>query len=682
MRRLLSLGLGPLLAGAALQGAHAAELPQPAAFARVPGINAAGFDAGVRPQDDFFHYVNGAWIRKTEIPADFPMYGSFLQLFEESEAAQRDILAGFAARKDLAPGSLEQKLGDYYASFLDEAGSEARGRQPIQERLARLRAIGDKAGLVRAMGELWRIGVPVPVNPYVEADYDDATRYLLFVGQSGLTLPDRDYYLLEGDKFEALRKGYPAYVDKLLGLAGWASAPGAGQRLLELETRLARAQWPVADTQDISKIANKRALADLPGVSSRLPWNALLEGAGVSGLEHLNLDEPPYLAALGEALDEVPLDTWKDYLAFRLVDDAAPHLPKAFVEASFDYKRHISGLRALPERWKRGVRQVNAAMGEGLGKFYVQARFPVESKRRMEQLVANIMDAMRDGIDGLDWMSEATKAAARVKLSKFKPYIGHPDKWRDYSSLEVRRGDDLGNYWRASAFESDRQKAKLGKPVDRDEWTLSPQDVNAYYSPPRNKIVFPAAILQPPFFDPKADDAVNYGAIGAVIGHEISHGFDDEGRKYDGDGNVRDWWTEADNKAFLARADALVKQYDAFKPLPDLHVNGELTLGENIGDLSGLTIALAAYHRSLGGKPAPVVGGLTGEQRFFIGFAQIWRSKMSDEFLRVVVVSNEHSPDQYRVNGVVANMPEFYAAFGVKPGDKHYLPPDERVKIW
>jgi predicted metalloendopeptidase len=388
------------------------------------------------------------------------------------------------------------------------------------------------------------------------------------------------------------------------------------------------------------------------------------------------------MTALGEALDELPLDTWKDYLAFRVVDDAAPHLSSAFVQASFEYKRQISGTRSLPDRWKRAVRWTNAALGEGLGRFYVERHFPSESKRRMERMVANMLDAMREGIDGLDWMSEATRAAARGKLAKFKPYIGHPDRWRDYSGLSVRRDDPLGNYWRANAFEQERQRAKLGKPVDRDEWTMNPQEVNAYYSPPRNKIVFPAAILQPPFFDPAADDAINYGAIGAVIGHEISHGFDDDGRKYDGDGNVRDWWTEADNQAFTARAQALVEQYDAFKPLPDLHLNGELTLGENIGDLSGLTIALAAYRRSLGGKPAPVIGGLSGEQRFFIGFAQIWRTKLREEFLRMLVVSDEHAPGRYRVNGVVANMPEFYAAFGVKPGDRHYLPPERRVKIW
>jgi endothelin-converting enzyme len=573
-------------------------------------------------------------------------------------------------------------LGDYYAGFLDEPRIEALGAGPLRERLAAIQAIRDKAAVVRAMAELWRIGVPVPVIAYVEADYDDATRNLLYIGQSGLTLPDRDYYLLAGEKFEALRRGLPSYVESLLALAGLEPASGRGQRVLELETRLATHQWPLADTQDISKIANRYGTADLGKRASHFPWASFLESAGLAGVASVNLDEPSYMTALGEALDELPLDTWKDYLAFRVVDDAAPHLSSAFVQASFEYKRQISGTRSLPDRWKRAVRWTNAALGEGLGRFYVERHFPSESKRRMERMVANMLDAMREGIDGLDWMSEATRAAARGKLAKFKPYIGHPDRWRDYSGLSVRRDDPLGNYWRANAFEQERQRAKLGKPVDRDEWTMNPQEVNAYYSPPRNKIVFPAAILQPPFFDPAADDAINYGAIGAVIGHEISHGFDDDGRKYDGDGNVRDWWTEADNQAFTARAQALVEQYDAFKPLPDLHLNGELTLGENIGDLSGLTIALAAYRRSLGGKPAPVIGGLSGEQRFFIGFAQIWRTKLREEFLRMLVVSDEHAPGRYRVNGVVANMPEFYAAFGVKPGDRHYLPPERRVKIW
>ena len=648
----------------------------------VPGIDRKGFDSSVRPQDDFFLYVNGGWIKSTEIPPDRSSYGSFTQLVEASEAGQRELLEGFAGRTDVAAGSLERKLGDYYAAFMDEARIESLGPSPLRDRLAAIQAVQDKAGLVRTMAELWRLGVTVPVNAYVDADHADATRYLVYVGQSGLTLPDRDYYLLPGEKFEALRKELPSYVEALLGLAGLPPAAGRGQRVLELETRLATHQWPLADSQDISKIANKYKTTVLSTVSQRLPWTAFIESAGFKDLAALNLDEPSYLTAFGVALDELPLDTWKDYLAFRVVDDAAPRLSNAFVQTAFEYKRQISGQRALPERWKRAVRSTNDAMGEGLGRFYVERHFPPESKQRMERMVANVLEAMREGIDRLDWMSDATKVAAHVKLAKFKPYIGHPEKWRDYSSLSVRPDDPLGNYWRANAFEQERQIAKLGKPVDRDEWTMTPQTVNAYYSPPRNKIVFPAAILQPPFFDPAADDAVNYGAIGAVIGHEISHGFDDDGRKYDGDGNVRDWWTESDNKAFVMRAQALVKQYGGFKPLPDLNLNGELTLGENIGDLSGLTIALAAYHRSLGGQPAPVIGDLSGDQRFFIGFAQIWRTKQREEFLRMQVVSNEHAPGQYRVNGVVANMPEFYDAFGVKPGDRHYLPPEERVKIW
>jgi predicted metalloendopeptidase len=669
MKRILIAGLGLLLAGGTLRAEG------------TKGIDAASFDSSVRPQDDFFNYVNGAWIKGTEIPADFPMYGSFVELLERSEAAQRRILEELAAG-GTAPGTLERKLGDYYAGFMDAPVIEASGGRPLAARLDALGRVTDRKALVRQMGELWRLGVPGPWNAYVEADYDDARRHLLYLGQSGLTLPDRDYYLRGGEKFEALRAGLPAYAEKLLALAGWKGAAGSGARILELETRLARAQWPVADTQDVTKTSNRFAVEDLGRVSRRIPWTAFLEGAQLPPPTHLNVDEPSYLAAVGDALGDAPLHVWKDYLAFRLVDDSVPHLSRAFVEAGFDYKRRIGGQRALPERWKRGVRQVNAALGEGLGRFYVERHFPKAARERMEVLVANVTAAMHEGIGRLEWMSEATKAAARAKLAKFKPYIGHPTAWRDYAALEVRRGDHLGNYWRAAAFEQDRQAAKLGRAVDRDEWTMNPQEVNAYYNPSRNKIVFPAAILQPPFFDPEADDAVNYGAIGAVIGHEISHGFDDEGRKFDGDGNVRDWWTDADNQAFLARTKVLVEQYGAFRPLPDLNLNGELTLGENIGDLSGLTIALAAYRRSLDGKPAPVIGGLTGEQRFFVGFARIWRSKMREEFLRVIVVSNEHAPGAYRVNGVVANMPEFYEAFGVKPGDGHYLPPERRVKIW
>jgi predicted metalloendopeptidase len=648
----------------------------------VPGIDSGGFDRETRPQDDLFGYVNGGWLRKTEIPADRSSTGNAVLLTERSEQAQRAILDELAARTDLRAGSVERRLGDFHASFMDAQRIEALGAAPIRERVSAIRSVRDKTELVRAMAGLSRVGVAVPLEAYVHADYADSTRHLLYLGQGGLTLPGRDYYLREGEKFEALRRALPGYVEKLLAMAGLPPSDGRGALVLELETRLARGQWPVADVQDISKTANKYAVADLAKASARMPWPVFLDASGLSKVATLNLDQPSYVTALGEALDEVALETWKDYLAFRLADDAAPHLSQAFVDTCFAFRKNISGQQAIPERWKRGVRLTSDAMGEDLGRLYVQRHFPPASKQRMETLVANLLAAMRAGIGRLEWMSEATKTAARVKLDHFKPYIGHPERWRDYSKLEVRRGDHVGNYWRANAFERERQIAKLGTPVDRDEWTMSPQTVNAYYNPSLNKIVFPAAILQPPLFDPAADDAINYGAIGAVIGHEISHGFDDEGRKYDAEGNVRDWWREEDSRAFLARARQLVEQYDAFKPLPDLNVNGEMTLGENIADLSGLAIALQAYRRSLGGQPAPVIGGLSGERRFFIGFAQIWRSKLRDEYMRMIVVSDEHAPGQYRVNGVVANMPEFYEAFDVKPGDRHYLSPERRVKIW
>jgi predicted metalloendopeptidase len=679
MKRTLLVVLGLMLAVPARS--ETAGPGAPAAGA-VPGIDFAGFDRAVRPQDDFFQYVNGGWLKSTEIPGDLPMYDSFLVLFERSEAAQRVLLDGLASRKDLSPGSIERKLADYYASFMDEGRIESLGAKPLAPRVAAIRAIRDKGGLVSMMADLACIGVSVPIGPAVEPDYADSNRYLLRLGQSGLTLPDRDYYLLPGAKFEALREGYPAFAEGLLRLSGLTPSPGRGRALLDLETRLARGQWPVADVQNISKTANKYATVDLGKVSERVPWTVFLEGTGVGDVATVNVDEPSYVTAFGEALDEVSLDTWKDYLVFQLAQDAAPHLSRAFVDANFEYGRRISGLKEQAERWKRGVRSVNGAMGEALGQLYVREHFPPESKRRMEELVSNLLEAMRADIGRLDWMTDETKEAARAKLAKFKARIGHPDKWRDYSRLEVRREDHIGNYWRANQFEHERQIAKLGKPVDHDEWELTPQTVNAYYSPPHNQIVFPAAILQPPFFDPAADEAVNYGAIGAVIGHEISHGFDDEGRKYDGDGNLRDWWQEADSKAFLERTRVLVEQYGAFQPLPDLHVNGELTLGENIGDLSGLAIAWSAYHRSLEGRTAPVLGGLTGDQRFFIGFAQIWRGKLREEFMRQIVVSDEHSPNPFRVNGVLANMPEFYQAFGVKPGDGLYLPEEKRVKIW
>ncbi|MEZ5331455.1 MAG: M13 family metallopeptidase [Thermoanaerobaculia bacterium] len=648
------------------------------------GIEPSGMDPSVRPQDDFFRWVNGGWIEATKIPADRSSYGSAHQLIEASEAAQKEILDELAAG-DAAEGTLERKLGDYWVSYLDETTIETRGLEPLAGDLARLAALDDAGSLLAELARLERLGVSGPFGVYIDADYDDSTRYLLRFAQAGLSLPDRDYYLSDEAEYTALREALVAYASTLLELAGRpvAEARTAAATILDLETRLARAQWSAADAQDITKTANRFTPAALGELAPGLPWGRYLEGIGTPGVAVVNVDEPSYLTAAAEALADVPLPVWRDYLSYRLLDAFAPHLPAAFVEASFVFHgEKVSGLEELPARWKRGVRHIDDAMGEGLGKLYVARHFPPEAKRRMDELVANLLAAMAAGIDDLDWMSAATKEQARRKLATIRPYIGYPDRWRDYSALEIRRGDHLGNVRRATEFEHDRQARRIDEPVDRDEWGLTPQTVNAYYSPTRTKIVFPAAILQPPFFDLEADDAVNYGAIGAVIGHEISHGFDDSGRRYDEAGNLRDWWTPADAAAFEERSARLVAQYDAFEPLPGLHVNGRLTLGENIADLAGLTVALAAYRRSLGGEPGPVIDGYTALQRFFIGFGQIWRSKMRDEYLRMIVVSDEHSPGRYRVDGVLPNMPDFLAAFEVEPGDGMYRPAAERTKIW
>jgi predicted metalloendopeptidase len=647
------------------------------------GVSLADADTTVRPQDDFFQYVNGGWIRKTEIPADLPVTGSFVELFQSSERQRHAILEELAVNHDLGPGTPGRKLGDFYASFMDSARIESAGAAPLADEIGRIQAIQSKDELLAAFGRNGRLGLPSPIAVRVDGDFQDARQSLLYLNQAGIGLPNRDYFLRDDPKLAEVRKAYAGYMERLFDLAGIPGGAAKARGIVALETRLARAQWPLADAQDVSKTSNKYAVADLGKVSKRIAWDQYFEGAGMTRPEHVNVSEPSYFTGMADLIDDVDLQTWKDYATFKLINASAPLLSTPFVDAAFDFNgRVLAGLKAQPERWKRGTRMVEGGMGMALGRIYVDRHFPPAAKQRVDLLVTNVLAAMKESIDSLAWMGAETRGRAQEKLAKFKPYIGYPDKWIDYATLEIRRDDPVGNVRRANAFEFQRQINKLGKPVDRDEWGMTPQTVNAYYDPPLNKIVFPAAILQPPFFDMGADDAVNYGAIGAVIGHEVSHGFDDDGRKYDGDGNLKDWWTKDDDQAFTKRADQLVAQYDAFTPLEGLHVNGQLTLGENIGDLSGLSIAYRAYHKSLGGKPAPVIDGLTGDQRFFMGFAQIWRNKMRDEYMRLVVLSNEHSPGKYRVNGVLANMPEFYGTFGVKPGDGLYLAPERRVKIW
>ncbi len=649
----------------------------------VSGVDRAGFDETVRPQDDFNEYVNGSWIRNAEIPGDQLTWGSFAILNDESEKNQRAIIEEISQKTDLARGTDEQRVGDFYASYMNTDRLEELGAAPVTADLKRILDAPSVDELVRLTAELRVKGIDSPLTVAIFPDLGNSTRYAVYLFQSGLTLPDRDFYLKDGDKFEALRAALPGYAAKLFELASVDDAEARGRAVLDVEKRLAEPQWPAEETRDVQKAYNVYPRAKLATATSRIPWDDYLKSSRLDAVEEVILAQPSYVTAVGKLLDEIPLGEWKSYSAFRLLDAAAPYLSDAFVQANFDFTgRKLSGLKELPPRWKRGVRNVNGSMGEAVGKLYVARHFPPEAKARMESLVQNLIATYGEAIEALPWMTAETKARAQEKRNKFTYKIGYPDKWRDYSKLDIARDDLAGNVARANAFEYQRNVDKLGGPIDRSEWQMTPQTVNAYYDPTKNEIVFPAAILQPPFFAMKADDAVNYGAIGVVIGHEMGHAFDDQGRRFDGDGNLHDWWSEYDASAYTESASTLVQQFDAFEALPDLHVNGKLTLGENIGDLTGITIAYRAYTESLEGKPAPVIDGLDGAKRFFIGYAQIWRAKYRDEAMRQLILSNPHAPPQFRVNGPLRNSPEFYQAFDVKEGDGMWLDPERRVKIW
>jgi predicted metalloendopeptidase len=646
------------------------------------GIETSGFDTSIRPQDDFFRYVNGGWIAKTEIPADKSNYGSFTVLADNAERDLRAIIEEAAADKTHPKGSDAQKIGDMYASFMDSARIEKLGARPLKPEFRRIDAIRDRAGLVRYLGYAQRVNYNVPLGFFVNQDAKDTTRYVSSWNQGGLGLPDRDYYLKTDEKFVGYRNAYVKYVERVLSLAGLKNAHESAAMILKLETRLAEAQWSREENRDPVKTYNRYLVADASKLMPGFDWATFLDALHAR-TDAVVIQQPTYFSALSKILDDTPLADWKLYLKFHAIDAMAPNLSDAFVEANFDmYSKTLRGIQEIRPRWKRGVAQVENGMGEMAGKLYVERHFKPEAKARMDELVKNILGAMDEGIDHLEWMGPETKKRAHEKLAKYTVKIGYPDKWRDYTKLEIRAGDHFGNYMRAVEFENNRQLAKLGAPIDRTEWGMTPQTVNAYYNPVANEIVFPAAILQPPFFNVEADDAANYGGIGAVIGHEISHGFDDEGRQFDGDGLLKNWWTDEDNKEFNKRADRLVAEYEGFSPVPGHHLNGRLTLGENIGDLSGMAIAYAAYQRSLGGAPAPVIDGLTGDQRFYLGFAQIWQRKYRDADLIQRISTDPHSPAEFRVNGIVSNLEPFYRAFDLKPGDKMYRAPEERVKIW
>ncbi|MGZ5214643.1 MAG: M13 family metallopeptidase [Caldimonas sp.] len=670
---LLSLGLAAL-------PVTAAEVDAPALAA---GIDRAGGDPAVRAQDDFFRNVNGAWLRTTTIAPDKAYAGSFDTIHDRIQVALRDLVESAARSRDSADS---RRIGDLYESFMDEVAVEKSGLAPLFDELAAIDAVTTPGQLAAAIGRLTRIGVDVPVDFDIDQDARDARRYVPEVVQSGLGLPDRDYYLVTDDaRFKEAREAYTAYLRRLLELSGQGGdAAATAPAIVAFETALARGQWTKVESRDPVKRYNRVDIAALAPLCPGFDWMGWLSNTGLAGrIGDLIVAQPSYLIALSAQLTATPLPVWKAYLRTRLLQSYAPYLGKAFVDARFDFVgKTLSGATENRPRGKRGVALVEASEGELLGKLYVAKYFSADAKARMEGLVANLLAAYKESIESIDWMGPATKKEAQAKLATFAPKIGYPKQWRDYGTLVIRRDDLAGNVKRARAFEYQRNLDKLGKPVDRDEWFINPQTVNAYYNPALNEIVFPASVLQPPFFDPKADDAVNYGAIGAIIGHEISHGFDDSGSQYDGIGNLRLWWTAEDRERFEARTKILVSQYSAFSPLPGYTVNGELTLGENIADNSGLEIAYKAYRRSLGGKPAPVIDGLTGDQRFFCGFAQAFRGKARDAAMLAQIKSDPHSPDEFRVNGAVRNHDAFYSTFGVKPGDKMYLPPEQRVSIW
>ncbi|MBC7984563.1 MAG: M13 family metallopeptidase [Candidatus Obscuribacterales bacterium] len=655
----------------------------PAATALSSGVRTQNFDTKQRLQDDLYRHVNGQWLAATEIPADKSNYGVFSALSDKAEQDLRAIVEQAAGQQD-ATGD-QQKIGAFYASFLDEAKIEELGIKPLESELKRIDAIRTPRDLAVAIGRLQRIGVGQPFAYFVGIDEKNSSTYISYVYQNGLGMPDRDYYLSEDAKMQAIRDKYRAYLGDLLVAAGSSErdAKAAAERIAKLETQLAKAQWTRVENRDANKTYNKHTIAEAQKLTPAFDWRAFLEGAASPKVDAVVISQPSFFKAFDLAVQQVPLAQWREYLRYKVIDSYAMYLPSRIVNIDFEFGgRVLSGTAELRPRWKRGVQAVENSVGDMLGRVYVERHFSEDAKQRVQALVTNLQKAYAAGIDQLEWMSAATKQQAHAKLAKFTPKIGYPDKWKDWSALEVRRDDLIGNVMRAAQIEYDREVAKIGGPVDRTEWHMNPQTVNAYYNPPANEIVFPAAILQPPFFDVNADDAVNYGGIGAVIGHEISHGFDDQGRHYDGDGNLKSWWTDADDREFRKRADALVKQFSAYTPLPEAHINGELTLGENIADLAGVAMAYRAYKLSLADNPAQVLDGYTGEQRFFIGYAQVWARKYRDDELRKRLLTDSHSPSEYRVNGIVVNQPAFAEAFALKEGDKLFVPPERRVKIW
>ncbi|GAY18798.1 M13 family metallopeptidase [Mycobacterium sp. shizuoka-1] len=652
------------------------------------GIDLAHVQAEVRPQDDLFGHVNGRWLSEYTIPGDRATDGAFRTLYDRAEEQVRELIIE-ASKSGAAANTDEQRIGDLYASFLDAEAVQRRGVQPLLDELTLIDTAADPTALAAAIGALQRSGVGGGVGLYIDTDSKDSSRYLLHVTQSGLGLPDESYY--RDDQHASILGAYPGHIAAMFALVLGGTAEDYTERaarIVALETKLAAAHWDVVKRRDADLTYNLRRFADLPTEAPGFDWAGWIAGQGATpdAVAELVVRQPDYLTAFAELWSSHDFADWQDWARWRLINARAAYLTDAVVEANFDfYGRTLSGTEQIRDRWKRAVSLVESLMGDAVGRLYVERHFPPDAKARMDVLVDNLREAYRVSINDLEWMTPATRGRALAKLDKFTAKIGYPKKWRDYSTLVIDRDDLYGNVIRGAEVAHDRELAKLGGPVDRDEWFMTPQTVNAYYNPGMNEIVFPAAILQPPFFDAEADDAANYGGIGAVIGHEIGHGFDDQGAKYDGDGNLVDWWTDEDRAEFGARTKALIEQYEEFVPRglePSHHVNGAFTVGENIGDLGGLSIALLAYELSLGGRQAPVIDGLTGRQRVFFGWAQVWRTKSREAEAIRRLATDPHSPPEFRCNGVIRNMDAFYDAFEVSEADELYLEPERRVRIW
>ncbi|WP_157105567.1 M13 family metallopeptidase [Sphingomonas sp. TDK1] len=643
------------------------------------GVDLTAQKTGVKPGDDFWAFANGGWDTRTQIPADRGSAGVSVDLVVAAETNVRALLDDMA-KNPAAYGASGKQIGDFYASWMDEAGIEARGTAPLKPYLARIGGVQDKTALQVLFAS---VGYASPVEVGMTPSLVDPTKYTAAVGQGGLGMP-RDYFLNQGPKFDAVRKAYRAYVQQIQELAGIPDAAAKADAIVALETSMAKVQWSPEQSRDIAKLNDPQSIAGLSAKAPDFDWAVLLKTAGLESSPQILMTQNTALTALGKIFAATSLQSWKEYLAYRFVSDHATYLPKAFDQARFDfYSKTLAGVQVQRERWKRGVQLVNGALGEAVGKAYVAKYYPPEAEKQMAELIENLRDSYRERIEASTWMDDATRKGALAKLAAFEPRIGHPEKYIDYSALTVERGDLLGNIMRSGEFQHQLELARFPKPVDRSLWAMTPQTVNAYYNPLSNQITFPAAILQPPFFDPNADPAVNYGAIGAVIGHEMGHGFDDQGSMFGPTGKFENWWTPKVKADFAARTAALAGQYDSYEPVPGTKINGKLTLGENIGDLGGVEAAYGAYqkYQAKHGK-AKTVDGLTGDQRFFLAYAQAWRVKVREDAQRQALLTDPHSPATARVNGIVRNVDAWYKAFDVKPGDKLYLAPDQRVHIW